>query len=151
MKQKGKFQILDVEKVIMAKRSGLLFLVDRLGWVLTHPYFFCLLAALLAGWIVFNLPLFAEYKPIDPDPFAFLATVASVEAPFLSLLIIIYQRRNSRTSDLRAETHLKITLYVEREASMALRMIDEIQRNLKIASAESDGMKEELKSELQPR
>ena len=56
--------------------------------------------------VVLNLPVFPWFRPWDPYPFILLATFASAEAAFIALLVLMYQRRNARISELREEVSL---------------------------------------------
>ena len=71
-------------------------------------------------------------EPWDPYPFTFLATIASVEAPFISLLVLMRQHRDERIAELREEIDLQVSLHIEREVTAALRMLGEVQHALRV-------------------
>lgn len=133
----------------VAKRQGRLAdFEDSVGRFLAHPMFFIALLALHVGWVAGNLP-FVPWTPLDPYPFTFLATVASVEAPFIALLILMHQHRQARINELRDEVSLQIDLHVERKASLTLRMLEDLYRNLGY-EPDHDGL-QRLKRDLDPK
>ena len=122
----GKDEILNVRGEVVKRRTRLSTLVEWVGHVLSHPGFFLILLAVHLAWILLNLPIYPWFQPWDP--FTFLATIASLEAPFIALMVLMHQQRDQRISELREETHLQVSLHVEREITMALRLLDELQR-----------------------
>jgi uncharacterized membrane protein len=123
-------EIFNVRAEIAKQRTQMPAFIDRLGNILTHPAFFL---SFLAGhllWIALNLPLYPWWTPWDPYPFMFLATVTSAEAPFIALMVLMYQQRNQRIAELREETHLQVSLHAERQLSMALRILGEMRQQL---------------------
>ena len=93
--------------------------------MLSHPAFFLALLASHLLWIVLNLPIYPWWEPWGPYPFIFLATIASAEAPFIALLVLMHQQRNQRLSELREETPLQVSLHMEREVSWVLHLLPE--------------------------
>jgi uncharacterized membrane protein len=55
-----------------------------------------------------------------------LTTIVSLEAIFLTLFVLISQNRMSREADKRAQLDLQVNLLAEKEATMILRMLQEI-------------------------
>jgi uncharacterized membrane protein len=119
--------VLNVRNEVESRRSRTATLVEVIGTTLARPRFFLWVLAAHAIWVVLNLP-FVPWKPWDPYPFTFLATLASVEAPFITLLVLMHQQRESHIAELREETHLQVSLHLERELTMALRLLRETQR-----------------------
>lgn len=76
--------------------------------------------------------------------------VVSLEAIFLSTLVLISQNRNSAESERRADLALQIGLLTEHEVTRLLQMIDGIQDKLGIVNddkAELDDLEMETKPE----
>lgn len=71
-----------------------------------------------------------------------LATVASVEAIFLSTFILISQNRASAAADLRADLDLQIGLLAEHEVTRLIQLTTQIAQRLGIPEAESPELKE---------
>jgi uncharacterized membrane protein len=149
--RRNAYEILNVRSEITRQQSRSAALVEGIGRALAHPMFFI---ALLSGhvlWVVLNLPIFPWFRPWDPYPFIFLATFASAEAPFVALLILMYQKRSSRISELREELNLQVSLHQERQMTVVLRLLGEVQDRLDIASREDPALLDRLQKELDPR
>ena len=122
-------EILNV-RLEVAKRQGPLGdFVDAVARILAGPLFFTVLLGSHIAWVILNLP-WMPWQPWDPYPFVFLATVASAEAPFIALLILMYQHRQERINELRDELALQINLHIERKASLSLRMLEDLYREM---------------------
>jgi uncharacterized membrane protein len=146
----GAGNVLDVRRDLVRKRGRAAALVDNLGRTLASPAFFWLLVGSHLLWVLANLPLF-PWKPWDPYPFTFLATVASVEAPFLSVLILMHQRRQQRIGELREEINLQLSLHVERQSTMTLRLLNEIQGRLDMQSQQDRETLRHMMQNLDPQ
>lgn len=125
-------EILNVRRRVAADRGHGRRTVVWVGRVLARPVFFFILLALHVGWVVANLPGWVPWAPWDPPPFVLLATIASVEAPFIALLILMSQEHDRRIAELREETALQVSFHAEREASAQLRLLVAIARRLGI-------------------
>jgi uncharacterized membrane protein len=142
-------QLLSVRAEVMRKRSRTSQFADTMGHVLSHPVFFLSLLGTHLVWVALNLPI-CPWEPWDPYPFVFLATFASVEAPFFALLVLMHQRREARIDELREELDLQVSLFLEREVTVILRMLKQVHAELGIATAEPAGTLEHLEKELHP-
>ncbi len=80
-------------------------------------------AAAFALWVVANTGIGHLIKPFDPFPFSLLTFVVSLEAIFLTLLVLMSQKRLMRESDKRAILDLQINILAEQESTKTLRMV----------------------------
>ena len=142
--------ILDVRAEMEARRTKTSRTISEIARFLARPSFFIGLALVNIGWIVVNLPIM-PWEPWDPYPFVFLATVTSVEAPLLSLLILMHQERDKTVDELREETLLQVSLHNERELSVGLRLLDEIRRGLDIDTSQQEELMDLLQETLDPK
>ena len=83
-------------------------------------------------WISANVGLIPGISPWDPFPFSFLTLVVSLEAIFLSLLVLMAQNRLTRDADKRAQLDLQINMLAEQESTTTLRMLEKICQHLGI-------------------
>ena len=83
-------------------------------------------------WVVANIGWLPDIEPWDPYPFNFLTLVVSLEAIFLSLLVLMAQNRLTRDSDKRAQLDLQINMLAEQESTATLRMLEKICQHLGI-------------------
>ena len=89
--------------------------------------------AVVAAWVAWNAGLLGT-KPFDPT-FVILATVASVEAIFISTFVLIAQNRAATEADRRADLDLQINLLAEHEITHLLKITAAIAERLGIAEA----------------
>lgn len=83
-------------------------------------------------WITLNIGLLKSVQPWDPFPFSFLTLVVSLEAIFISLLVLMAQNRLTRDADKRALLDLHINMLAEQESTASLKMLEKICEHLKI-------------------
>lgn len=76
----------------------------------------------LGGWVVWNTGLL-PFRPFDPFPFGLLTMVVSLEAIFLSIFILMSQKREAGIGELREETTLAVDLRTEAEVTKTLQLV----------------------------
>ena len=145
-----KEEVLNVRAEMMKRRGPVGGIIDEIGRRLAHPPFFIALLLSHLLWIVLNVRLIPGLQPFDPYPFVFLATIASVEAPFIALLVLMRQHRDERVAELREEVDLQVSLHLERELTAGLRMLREIQQSLKVQTSVEDEALEHMQEPLDP-
>jgi uncharacterized membrane protein len=105
-----------------AERSATEAVADELNdFASSSPY---LVAHVIwfAIWIPWNLGWFG-LKIFDPFPFGLLTMVVSLEAIFLSIFILIAQKRESAIAELREELALQVNLRIEEEMTKTLQLV----------------------------
>ncbi len=100
------------------------------------------------AWILLNSGR-AGLPAFDPFPYGLLTMVVSLEAIFLSALVMITQNRLSDEAERRADLDLQVGLLAEHELTRALKMLDAIQRKLGVESADASEL-EDLELETMP-
>jgi uncharacterized membrane protein len=99
-------------------------------------------------WIVLNTGR-VGVAPFDPFPYGLLTMVVSLEAIFLSTLVLISQNRLSEESEHRADLALHIGLLTEYELTRVLHMLDAIQDKMGIDN-DADSELADLEMETKP-
>jgi uncharacterized membrane protein len=99
-------------------------------------------------WVLLNTGRFGVHA-VDPFPYGLLTMVVSLEAIFLSTLVLITQNRLSDEGEQRADLDLQIGLLTEHELTRVLRMLDAIQKKLGIENQET-GELADLEMETRP-
>jgi len=99
-------------------------------------------------WILLNTGR-VGVQPFDPFPYGLLTMVVSLEAIFLSTLVLISQNRLSEESEHRADLALHIGLLTEYELTRVLHMLDAMQDKMGIANA-ADTELADLEMETKP-
>ena len=93
--------------------------------------FIYLHVAWFSSWVLLNTGRFGVH-PFDPFPYGLLTMVVSLEAIFLSALVLITQNRLTDEMERRADLDLHIGLLTEHELTRVLQMLDAIQEKLGI-------------------
>jgi uncharacterized membrane protein len=75
-----------------------------------------------AVWIPWNLGWFG-LRPFDPYPFGLLTMIVSLEAIFLSIFVLMAQKRESAIAELREELALQVNLRIEEELTKTLQLV----------------------------
>ena len=73
-------------------------------------------------WILWNTGML-PWAPFDPFPFGLLTMIVSLEAIFLSIFILMSQKREASIGELREETTLAVELRVEAEVTKLLQLV----------------------------
>ncbi len=117
----------------LEKRSLMMKIADSLSSFFGSIWFLFLNTALFALWIIINLNLIPGIKPFDPYPFFMLVTIVSIEAIFLTNIVLMSQTRQNIASTIREELQLQVNLIAEKEITKTLQLIKKI--------AEKEGIK----------
>lgn len=75
-----------------------------------------------AGWILLNTNLFPNFPFFDPHPYYLLSTITCLEAIFLSMFVLIRQKRSMVGSEKRSELDLQLSLLLENEVVRLVRL-----------------------------
>lgn len=97
-------------------------LASRLTDFASSTIFLLIHVVWFAVWILWNSGAFGLHR-FDPFPFGLLTLVVSLEAIFLSIFVLLGQRRESAIAELREEITLQVTLRVEEEVTKSLQLI----------------------------
>jgi uncharacterized membrane protein len=146
--QKNIETILALEKQSFQERSGIERIASKVISVAGSPPFIILHVLWFGIWITVNTGVIPAVIPFDPFPFSFLTLVVSLEAIFLTLLVLMTQNRMTKTADRRAHLDLQINMLDEQETTMILRIVQrmadhkgldaEVNETIKELSEETD-------------
>ena len=118
---------------------------DRLNDIAASAPFLIFHVLWFLIWIPWNLGWFG-LRPFDPYPFGFLTMVVSLEAIFLSIFVLMAQKRESAIAELREELALQVNLRIEEESTKTLQLVAGLYTRLGHRIAEDP----ELKDMMQP-
>jgi uncharacterized membrane protein len=113
-----------------------------------HMVFVYVHIAWFGAWIMLNTGRFG-IPAFDPFPYGLLTMIVSLEAIFLSTLVLISQNRLSVESEHRADLALQMGLLAEHELTRVLHMLDSIQTKLGIEN-DPDSDLADLEMETRP-
>ena len=122
--------ILELEKEAVQERSTAERIADKVTTLAGSAPFIILHVFWFGGWIIVNGGILPGITPFDPFPFSFLTLVVSLEAIFLTLLVLMSQNRMTKEADKRAHLDLQINMLDEQETTMILRMVQKITRHM---------------------
>ncbi|MFT3781796.1 MAG: DUF1003 domain-containing protein [Nibricoccus sp.] len=105
-------------------------------------------AGIVILWVLINLGA-TPLPKFDPT-FVILATVASVEAIFLSTFVLITQNRQAALADERANLDLQVSLLAEHEITRLITLLSAIGKKLDVQEA-SDPTLTPLKEDVAPQ
>ncbi len=122
--------ILKMEKEAVQNLSAVEYIADKVTAFAGSSPFIIFHIIWFGCWIVINSGVISRIKPYDPFPFSFLTLVVSLEAIFLTLLVLMSQNRMTKEADKRAKLDLQINMLDEQETTMILRMVQKIAQHL---------------------
>ena len=134
---------------LRAKKAQERSLQDRIADTVTAfsgsmPFVYLHIAWFIA-WVLANSGRMA----FDPFPYGLLTMIVSLEAIFLSALVMITQNRQSDEAERRADLDLQIGLLTEHELTRVIKMLDAIQTKLGIEPGDDNEL-EDLEMETMP-
>lgn len=124
------------------KNEGLIdrsadFLRDSFGTV----WFLTINAVIFLSWILINSGLIPNFQVFDPFPYGLLTTAVSLEAIFLSIIVLISQNRSSEIDSIRDELDLQINIRSESEITRIINMLDEIHDHMGLPAEDDEELK----------
>jgi uncharacterized membrane protein len=109
-------------------------LTDRMADLFTSSFgtvwFFALNALWFGVWMLINTGLINGVPVFDPFPYGLLTMIVSLEAIFLSIIVLISQNRAAKIADLREEIDLQVNVKAEQEITKLLIILDRIHDHL---------------------
>lgn len=114
---------------------------DFLAKFFGTPWFLLCNALFFIAWFLINAGLIPHVPAFDPFPYGLLTTAVSLEAIFLTIIVLISQNRSSEIDQLREELDLHINIKAEHEITRVLRMLDEIHDHLGLPSEDDAELK----------
>lgn len=137
------FRAIKVQRA--ATRSWIEAIADWLNFVASSTTFLVAHILWFTGWILWNTGLLG-LSPFDPFPFGLLTMVVSLEAIFLSIFVLMSQKRESAIAELREELSLQVGLRLEEEVTKTLQLVAGLYTRMGYKVAEDP----ELHEMLQP-
>lgn len=111
--------------------TGLQRMVERLTRFFSRPRAVGLLAVLVAAWLLSNSALEVLGRPqFDPAPYNLLQVITGIGALFMTMFILVTQRREDELSELREQLTLELALLSEQKAAKIIELMEELRRDL---------------------
>jgi uncharacterized membrane protein len=129
-----------------AERSWIEAIAEGLNAVASSTTFLVLHVFWFTTWVLWNTGMLGALVPFDPFPFGLLTMIVSLEAIFLSIFVLMAQKRESAVAELREEMSLQVGLRLEEEVTKTLQLVAGLYTRLGYKIAEDP----ELHEMLQP-
>jgi len=140
--QKNIETILKLEKETIQNLSIVEQIADKVTSLARRTLFIILHVFWFGGWILINSKVISGITPFDPFPFSFLTLIVSLEAIFLTLLVLMSQNRMTKETEKRAHLDLQINMLDEQETTMILRMVQKITKHLGLEEGMDNSLKD---------
>jgi uncharacterized membrane protein len=129
----------------LKKRPFIIKIADKLSSFFGSFWFLGFNVSLFVFWIVANQGLIPGVPIYDPFPYFFLTTGVSLEAIFLTIVVLISQQRQNQVATIREELDMQVNRIAEREITKALYVLTKIAEKQKIDLSEDPELKDMLK------
>lgn len=113
-----------------ARRSLPQRIADGMTRMFGSAAFFLLHIAFFAGWIVWNIGMIPGLAVFDPYPFGMLTMAVSLEAIFLSIIVLMSQQRAAWIADVREELDFQVNVRAEQEIGEMVSALRRMERRL---------------------
>ena len=128
-----------------ASRTWIEVVADWLNFLAASASFLAFHAIWFLIWILWNTGTLGG-RPFDPYPFGLLTMIVSLEAIFLSIFVLMAQKRESAIAEIREEISLQVSLRLEQEVTKTLQLVAGLYTRLGYKVGEDA----ELREMLQP-
>ncbi len=126
----GRRIIKSFEARVMKRRPLVIRVADQLTSYFGSLEFLFANGLLFVIWIILNSGKVPGFVPFDPYPFTFLIMLVSLEAIFLTTIVLMSQNRQSFITSLRDELDMQVNILTEREITKALELLIALHRQL---------------------
>jgi CRP/FNR family cyclic AMP-dependent transcriptional regulator len=92
--------------------------------------FLAINALIFFAWIIINIELIPGLAAFDPYPFGFLTMSVSLEAIFLSIVVLLAQNLNSAKERVRNDIEYEVNLQAERKVTELHRRLSQLHHDL---------------------
>ena len=104
--------------------------VDRLTNIVGRTRFIAALSALFVLWIGTNLLLGATgHQAFDPAPFQWLQDFGTLLALYITVLILITQRRENQLTQHREQLTLQLAMLADQKTGKIIGLLEELRRD----------------------
>lgn len=130
----------------LKKRPFVIKIADYLTSAFGSVSFLLLNVALFSFWILANQERIPNVSAFDSFPYPLLTTIVSLEAIFLSIIVLMSQNRQNHVSTIREELDMQVNRIAEKEITKSLLILKKIaeKQGIKVEDHELDEMLKNL-------
>lgn len=126
--------------------------VERLVAFLGRPRTVGVLTAFVAVWMLINtVPRWFGLKEIDPPPFFWLGSIATLTSLYLVILILATQRRERVLAKHHEQLTLQLTMLSEQKTAKIIQLLQEMRRDSPIWADRADPEADLMASPANPQ
>lgn len=104
--------------------------VDRMTQIVGRPRFVGLLTASIMAWIGLNLILEGTgRRAFDPVPFSLLQDLGELLGLYITVLILITQRRENQLAEHREQLTLELAIMGDQKSAKIIQLLEELRRD----------------------
>ena len=105
--------------------------VAQLTGLVGRPRFVGAVTIVFGLWIGLNgLIKLAGFTPPDPPPYSYVQAVTGIAGVYITLLILITQRRENQLSEARDQLTLELAILNEQKSAKIISLLEEMRRDL---------------------
>lgn len=104
-------------------------IVDRSVATVAKPRFVGWLTFAIVAWIAANIVLGWWHHAFDGPPFALLQDVGTALALYITVLILITQRRENEIGEYREQLTLELAILAEQKSSKIIQLLEDLRRD----------------------
>jgi uncharacterized membrane protein len=126
--------------------------VDHMTHIVGRPRFVGFLTAAIMAWVGLNAVLqLAGRAAFDPAPFGLLMDVCTLLGLFITVLILITQRRENMLTEHREQLTLELAILSEQKNAKIIQLLEEMRRDDPLISNRVDREAEALSVPADPQ
>ena len=126
-------------------------IVDRSVALIARPRFVAILTIFIIGWIVINGFLTTRGAHVYPPPFQILQDLGELLALYITILILITQRREDELTQHREQLTLELAILSEQKSAKIVQLLEELRRDSPIIPDRVDEEAEALSIPADPQ
>jgi len=125
--------------------------VEQMTAHMGRPRFVGLLTAVIVLWIVANAAMKALHKaPFDSPPYPWLVALGELVALYLTVLILMTQRRERELVELRAQLTLELAITGEQKTAKIIELLEEMRRDNPLMTDRTDAQADAMSTPSDP-
>jgi uncharacterized membrane protein len=126
--------------------------VGRLTRLVGRPKFVGWLTLIIALWIALNTAVqLSGGRAVDPAPFAYLQDAGELAALYITVLILITQRREDQLAEAREQLTLELAILSEQKSAKIISLLEEMRRDNPLIPDRADPEAEALSTPADPQ
>ena len=126
--------------------------VDWMTGIVGRPRFIVAMTLAVIAWIAVNLLLrLAGREAFDEPPFQWLEDVGTLVALYITVLILITQRRENLLTEQRGQLTLELSILAEQKSAKIIQLLEEMRRDSPHIVDRVDAEADEMSSHADPQ